>query len=58
MMDNSFYMLGNTLRMKHNNLTILNIFFQFLAIESEVHFQTFPFRIDLDVENFSIEKSS
>jgi hypothetical protein len=44
--------------MKHNNLAILSILFQLLAIENEVHFQFFPFEIVLDVENFSTEKSS
>jgi len=58
MKDNSFYILGNTLRMKNNKLAIFSIFFQFLAIENVVHFQFFPFEIVLDVENFSIEESS
>ncbi len=49
-MNNSFYMLGNTLRMKRNNLTILSILFQLLAIESVVDFQFFSFEIFLDVE--------
>jgi hypothetical protein len=43
-------MLGNTLRMKRNNLTILSILFQLLAIESVVDFQFFSFEIFLDVE--------
>jgi hypothetical protein len=58
MRDNSFYILGNTVRMKHNNFKILSILFQLLAIENVVHFQFFPFEIVLDVKNFSIEKSS
>jgi hypothetical protein len=58
MMDNFFYILSNTLKMKHNNLTILSILFQLLAIENEVHFQNFPFEIVLDVENFSIKQSN
>jgi len=58
MTDNSFYMLGITLKMKHNNLTILSILFQLLVIESVVHFQFFCFEIVLDVENFSIRKSN
>lgn len=58
MTDNSFYILGNTLKMKHNNLVILNILSQLLEIESAVHFHFFPFEIGLDMEKFSIEKSS
>ncbi len=57
-MDNCFYMLRNTLKMKHNNLTILNILFQLLAIESVVDFQFFSFEIILDVEKISINKSN
>jgi hypothetical protein len=51
-------MLRNTLKMKHNNLTILNILFQLLAIESVVDFQFFSFEIILDVEKISINKSN
>jgi hypothetical protein len=43
--------------MKHNNLEILIILFQLLAIESEVYFQ-FVFEIFLNVENFAITKPS
>jgi hypothetical protein len=58
MTNNSFYMLDNTLKIKHNNLTNLSIFFQHLAIESVVHFKLFCFEIVLDVEMFSIKKSN
>jgi hypothetical protein len=51
-------MLGNTLRIKHNNLTIMNILFQLLAIESAVDFQFFPFEIVLDVGKISNKKSN
>jgi hypothetical protein len=43
--------------MKHNNLEILIILFQLLAIESEVYFQ-FVFEIFLNVEKFAITKPS
>jgi hypothetical protein len=39
MKANYFYILGNTLRMKHNNLAIFIIFVQILVIESAIHFQ-------------------
>jgi hypothetical protein len=39
MMENSFYIFGNTLRMKRMNLVILTIFFQHLVIKSAVLFQ-------------------
>jgi hypothetical protein len=51
-------MLGKTLKMKHNNLTILSILFKLLVIESEVYVQFFCFEIILDVEKISIKKSN
>jgi hypothetical protein len=58
MMKNSFCILGNKLKMKHNNLAVLSILFQLLMIENVVHFQFFSFEIGLDVEKFSIENLS
>jgi hypothetical protein len=51
MMKNSFCILGNKLKMKHNNLAVLSILFQLLMIENVVHFQFFSFEIGLDVES-------
>jgi hypothetical protein len=48
-MDIYFYILGKTLRMKHNNLVTLGVLFQLLMIESEIHFRFFSFEISLDV---------
>jgi hypothetical protein len=44
--------------MKHTNLTIFSIIFQFLAIENAIHFQFISFEISLGVEKFSIQKSN
>jgi hypothetical protein len=49
MTSNSFYILGNALKLKHNNLIIFSIFFQLLVIENAIHFQSFSFEIGLDV---------
>jgi hypothetical protein len=58
MVKNSFCILGNKLKVKHNNLAILSILFQLLTIENVVHFQKNSFEIGLDVEKFSIENLS
>jgi hypothetical protein len=55
MTSNSFYILGNTLKMKHNNLISFNIFFQLLVIENAIHFQSYSFEIGLNVKKFSIQ---
>ncbi len=57
-MGNSFYILNNILKMKHNNLKKISIIFQLLGIENAIHFQFTFFEIGFDVEKFSIKKSN
>jgi len=48
MIDNYFYMLGNTLK-------ILSILFQLLAIESVVHFQFFFLKLFWTWKSFPLK---
>jgi hypothetical protein len=47
MTTNYFNILGNTLRMEHNNLAIIIILVQILVIESANRFQFFFFCLDV-----------
>jgi hypothetical protein len=49
MTSNSFYILSNKLKMKHNNLISFNIFFQLLVIENAIHFHSYSLEIGLNV---------
>jgi len=55
MIANDFYILGNTLRMKYNNLAIFIIFVQILVIECATHFQLLFFSSML---NFFVIKTT